>query len=78
MFWERGFGRFDLAALAQPHLKFLFVCWFVPLQHILQDYLQYNTILLMCLASSLPQVEPHGLLADIQETELQTSKGSKT
>jgi hypothetical protein len=31
MIWERGFdpgvfGRFDLAALAQPHLKFLFVC----------------------------------------------------
>jgi hypothetical protein len=23
------FGRFDLAALAQPHLKFLFVCLFV-------------------------------------------------
>jgi hypothetical protein len=22
------FGRFDLAALAQPHLKFLFVCLF--------------------------------------------------
>jgi hypothetical protein len=34
MIWERGFdpgvfGRFDLAALAQPHLKFLFVCLFV-------------------------------------------------
>jgi hypothetical protein len=31
MIWEKGFdpgaiGRFDLAALAQPHLKFLFVC----------------------------------------------------
>jgi hypothetical protein len=24
------FGRFDLAALAQPHLKFLFVCLFKP------------------------------------------------
>ena len=23
------FGRFDLAALVQPHLKFLFVCLFV-------------------------------------------------
>jgi hypothetical protein len=35
MIWERGFdpgvfGRFDLAALAKPHLKFLFVCLFVP------------------------------------------------
>jgi hypothetical protein len=33
MIWERGFdpgvfGRFDLAALAQPHLK-IFVCLFV-------------------------------------------------
>jgi hypothetical protein len=32
MIWERGFdpgvfGRFDLAALAQPHLQFLFVCF---------------------------------------------------
>ena len=23
------FGRFDLAALVQPHLKFLFVCLFI-------------------------------------------------
>jgi hypothetical protein len=33
MIWERGFdpgvfGRFDLAALAQPHLNFLLVCLF--------------------------------------------------
>jgi hypothetical protein len=37
MIWERGFdpgvfGRFDLAALAQPHLKFWFVCLFHYLQ----------------------------------------------